>query len=389
VRNAIKAASLMTISLPLPVEIVSKSAQLDVAVQAMAGSQAIALDTESNSFHHYPEQLCLIQIATRHKVHIIDTISLKELLPLKGVLVDDSIEKVVHGADYDIRSLDRHYGFRIRNLYDTNIAARFAGITQFGLAALIKDLLGVTIHKSKRLQRTDWGRRPLSADALDYAITDVRYLLTLRETLDQRLQTLGRTAWVAEECSRLEEVRYTEPNLETAYLSIKGAKNLDGCSLAILQSLFLFREKEARRQRRPPFFVIPDAALIHLAISPTATLSEVPGLGHTGLQRLGRGLQQALRNGLTASPIHRPPLMTAERVSQEQTQRLSRLKAWRASLSSTHSLDPSLLWPTASLERLAKAPGTIDVELISTNIRRWQRDHFASSLHAYLESLPS
>ena len=378
----------MTVSLPLPVEIVSQSAQLDVAVQAMAGSRAIALDTESNSFHHYPEQLCLIQIATRHKVHIIDTISLKELAPLKEVLVDDSIKKVVHGADYDIRSLDRHYGFRIRNLYDTNIAARFAGITQFGLAALIKDLLGVTIHKSKRLQRADWGRRPLSAEALDYATTDVRYLLALRETLDQRLQALGRTAWVAEECARLEEVRYTAPNLETAYLSVKGAKNLDGCGLAILQSLFLFREKEARRQRRPPFFVIPDAALIYLATSPTATLSEVPGLGQTGLQRFGRGLQQALRDGLAAPPIHRPPPMTAERVSHEQIQRLSRLKAWRASLSATLSLDPTLLWPTASLERLAKAPDTLGVELTSANIRRWQRDHFASSLHAYLESLP-
>ncbi len=378
----------MTVSLPLPVEIVSQSAQLDVAVQGMAGSRAIALDTESNSFHHYPEQLCLIQIATRHKVHIIDTISLKELAPLKEVLVDDSIKKVVHGADYDIRSLDRHYGFRIRNLYDTNIAARFAGITQVGLAALIKDLLGVNIHKSKRLQRADWGRRPLPADALDYAITDVRHLLALRETLDQRLQSMGRTAWVAEECARLEEVRYTAPNLETAYLSVKGAKNLDGCGLAILQSLFLFREKEARRQRRPPFFVIPDAALISLATSPTETLSEVPGLGQTGLQRFGRGLQQALRDGLAAPPIHRPPPMTAERVSHEQIQRLSRLKAWRASLSATLSLDPSLLWPTASLERLAKAPDTLGVELTSANIRRWQRDHFASSLHAYLESLP-
>jgi ribonuclease D len=378
----------VNISLPLPVEIVSQSVQLDVAVQAMADSRAIALDTESNSFHHYPEQLCLIQIATLHKVYIIDTISLKELVPLKGVLVDDSIEKVVHGADYDIRSLDRHYGFPIRNLYDTNIAARFVGITQFGLAALLKDLLGITIHKSKRLQRTDWGRRPLSADALDYAITDVRHLLALRETLDQRLQALGRTAWVAEECSLLEAVRYTEPNLETAYLSIKGAKNLDGRSLAILQSLFLFREKEARRQHRPPFFVIPDAALISLATSPRATLSEVPGLRQTGLRRFGIGLQQALRDGLIASPIHRPPTMTAKRLSQEQTQRLSRLKAWRASLSATLSLDPSLLWPTVSLERLAKAPGTLDVEFMSTNIRRWQRDQFASSLHAYLESLP-
>jgi len=378
----------MTVSLQLPVEIVSQSTQLDVAVQGMADSRAIALDTESNSFHHYPEQLCLIQIATRHKVHIIDTISLKELAPLKEVLVDDSIKKVVHGADYDIRSLDRHYGFRICNLYDTNIAARFGGITQLGLAALIKDLLGVTIHKSKRLQRADWGRRPLSAEALDYASTDVHHLLALREALDQRLQALGRTAWVAEECARLEEVRYTAPNLETAYLSVKGANNLDGCGLAILQSLVLFREEEARRQRRPPFFVIPDAALISLATSPTAVLPKVPGLGPTGSQRFRRGLQQALRDGLAASPIHRPPPTMAERASHEQIQRLSSLKAWRASLSATLSLDPTLLWPTASLERLSKAPDTLGVELTSADIRRWQRDHFASSLHAYLESLP-
>jgi len=376
----------VTVSLPLPVEIVSQSAQLDVAVQGMVGSLAIALDTESNSFHHYPEQVCLIQIATRNKVHIIDTISLKDLAPLKEVLVDDSIMKVIHGADYDIRSLDRHYGFRIHNLYDTNLAARFAGITQVGLAALVKDVLGVSIHKSKRLQRADWGRRPLSAEALDYATTDVRHLLALRETLDQRLQALGRTAWVAEECARLEEVRYTAPDLETAYLSVKGAKNLDGCGLAILRSLFLFREEEARRQHRPLFFVMPDVTLISLATSPTAALSEVPGLGQAGLQRFGRGLQQALRDGLAAPPIHRPPPMTAERVSHKQIQRLSRLKAWRASLSATLSLDPTLLWPTASLERLAKAPDTLGVEITSANIRRWQRDHFASSLHAYLES---
>lgn len=376
----------MTVSLSLPFDVVSQSAQLAIAVQGMVGSPAIALDTESNSFYRYPEQLCLIQIATRNKVHIIDTISLKDIAPLKEVLADDSIMKIVHGADYDIRSLHRHYGFRIRNLYDTNIAARFAGITQVGLAVLINDLLGVSIHKSKRLQRADWGRRPLSAEALDYAATDVRHLCALRETLDQRLQSLGRTEWVAEECARLEEVRYMAPDLEAAYLSVKGAKNLDGSGLAVLRSLFLFREEEARRQHRPPFFVIPDVALISLATSPTAALSEVPGLGQAGLQRFGRGLQQALRGGLAAPPIHRPPPVTHEHISHEQIQRLSGLKAWRASLSAAISLQPTLLWPTASLERLARAPDTLGVELTSANIRCWQRGHFASSLQNYLES---
>jgi len=375
-----RGGSILTGSLPLPVEIINRSAQLGAAVREMAGSHAIALDTESNSFHHYPEQLCLIQIASGHKVYIIDTISLDDLTPLKEFLADGSIKKVIHGADYDIRSLDRHCGLYIRNLFDTSIAARFTGITRFGLADLTRDLLGITINKSKRLQRADWGRRPLSAEALEYAAADVRYLLAMREVLDQRLQTMGRTAWVDEECARIEEVRYTAPNLETGYLSVKGAKALDERGLAVLRSLFLFREEQARRQHRPPFFVLPDAALVFLAGNPDADLSEVPGLGQTGLNRFGQELQQALRNGIAAPPIRRPRPGKAARVSEEQSRRLSRLKEWRTSLGSRLSLDPSLVWPLASLERLAKVPDTLSIEIASDNIRSWQRDIVASSL---------
>lgn len=377
----------MTSSLPLPVKLVINTAQLDVAIQGMLGLSAIALDTESNSRHHYPEQICLIQIATCNEVQVIDTITLKELEPLRKVLADDSIMKVVHGADYDIRCLDRHYGFHISNLYDTYIAARFAGIIKVGLAALIKDLLGVSIIKSKQLQIADWGRRPLSKDAIDYASTDVLHLFALQKILNQRLQALGRTTWVAEECARLEGVRYTPPDLETAYLSVKGAENLDGRGFAILRSLFLFREGEARHQHRPPFFVMPDAALISLSTTPTTALSAVPGLGRgVGLQRFRQGLQQALRDGLAAPLIQTPAVVSTGLLSPEQQHRLGRLKIWRASLGATLSLDPALLWPTVSLERLAKAPDTFGVEATSSNIRRWQRDQFASSLHGYLKS---
>src|SRR3989338_2107681 len=129
---------IMTVLPPLPVEIVTRAAQLDAAVKAMLGCREIALDTESNNFFRYPEQLCLIQIATRHKVYIIDTIALKGTDALREVLADAAIIKVIHGADYDIRSLDRHYRLHVRNLFDTGIAARFAGATRFGLAALIE-----------------------------------------------------------------------------------------------------------------------------------------------------------------------------------------------------------------------------------------------------------
>ncbi len=365
----------MTALPPLPVEIITQASQLDAAVKAMLVCREIALDTESNSFFRYPEQLCLIQIATRDKVYIIDTIVLQEIAPLETVLADAAIGKVVHGSDYDIRSLDRHYGFRIRGLFDTGVAARFAGATRFGLAALTEDLLHVTIPKSKQLQRADWGRRPLSAEALDYAASDVRYLFTLQEILTGRLQSLGRAEWAAEEFFRLEEIKYIPPDPETAYLSVKGAGDLDGRGLAILRSLCLFREGEARRQHRPHFYIVPDASLISIAMNP----------GQAEVQRIGNGFQQALREGLAAPLVSRPSV-EYERMTPEQFQRLGRLKAWRMSLGDSLSLDPSLLWPMASLERLARAPDTLDAEMASAGIRRWQRDRFAAALGACLES---
>jgi ribonuclease D len=373
----------LTISQNIPTEIVSEPAQLVSAVQAVGCFRSMAVDTESNSFHRYPEQLCLIQIATPERAYVIDTIAMAPR-PLRDVLGNPAIMKIIHGADYDVRSLDRHYGFHIANLYDTSVAARFAGIARFGLADLIRELLGVTIEKSKRLQLTDWGRRPLSAEALDYAVTDVTYLLDLQGTLSKRIQRLGRTVWVAEECSRVEAVRYSEPDAETAFFSMKGAKDLDGRGLAVLRSLVTFREDEARRQRRPPFHIVPDFALVSLAGNPTARSQDIPGLGEAALYKYGRGILEAIRAGLAAAPVARPT-STFERPDREQVLRLKRLKAWRTSLGVSLALDPSLIWPAVSLERLAKAPATLDAEIASPDVRRWQREQFAASLRSYLK----
>jgi ribonuclease D len=366
-------------------EIIVNTAQLNNAVTEMADATAIALDTESNSLHHYPEQLCLIQIATRKKVYVIDTIILKNIEPLRKILADNAVMKVIHGADYDIRSVDRHCGFRIRNLYDTYIAARFAGMTDVGLAALLRDLLGVSIEKIKRLQTADWGRRPLSVEAVDYAASDVRHLHRLQEILDKKLDALGRKTWAAEEFSRLEEIRYTPPDLKNAYLAVKGNDILDGGGLAVLCRIFQFREEEAVRQHRPPFFIMPDHVLVTLAASPKADLSEIPGLGR-GLPRFTQGLQQALQEGLAAPPIPRPVFIYMEPMNSAQLHRLSRLKAWRASIASHLALDPSIIWPTPSLQRLAREPDTFDVEVKSSNVRRWQCEQFAISLNEYLKT---
>ena len=368
----------------LPVEVIHQSGQLFAAIKEMANSGAIAVDTEANSRHRYPEQLCLIQLATPNKIIIIDTILLREIGPLKDILHNASIIKVFHTAEYDIRSLNRHFGFQIRGVFDTAIAAQFMGITQFGLANLIKNLLRITMEKSTRLQKADWGRRPLSTEALEYAANDVRYLLELSELLDVKLKELGRTSWVTEECTKLEELRYEPKDPNTTYLSVKGAGKLNGTSLSVLEALFQFREKEALRHRRPPQYIISDSTLVHLAENPESDLSKIPGLGQGGLKRYGMGLERASKKGLASPPIYRNK---PERMGAKEQERLKRLKVWRTSISASLSLDPSLIWPTVSLERISMAPNTLDIELKSGDIRHWQHEHFASSLSGFLDSL--
>ncbi len=368
---------------PLSVETITSGDRLAAAVQAMRLEPAIALDTESNSFFRYPEQLCLVQIATSRAVAIIDPIALGEVTPLKEMLANSAVQKVLHGADYDVRSLDRAWGSRMVNLYDTNIAARFAGMTQLGLASLAEVLLGVKLNKEKRLQRADWGRRPLSSEALEYAASDVRHLLAIRDLLEERLRLLGRTAWVVEECARLEGVRYEPPDPETAFLTTKGSRDLSPRGLAVLRALHAFREREALRRGRPPFHVLGDSTLVHLAAKPEAELAETPGLSTAVLQRLGHSLREAISEGMGAPPFHRPPPSRPreDRLTQEQMSRLQKLKAWRSALGERLSMDPSLLWPMAGLQQLAREPGA---ELAAPEVRTWQRQEFEGSLRAVL-----
>ena len=373
----------MTSVQPTPFELVTDAPRLASVLQALSRDRRIVLDTESDGFHRYPEQLCLIQLAIQDRLYIVDPLAIGDMGPLGQVLGDEGIEKVLHAADYDIRCLDREWGFRIRNLYDTSIAARFTGMNKLGLATVVQELLGSTPPKEKRLQRADWSLRPLSAEALEYAAGDVRYLLALRELLGERLESLGRTEWVAEECARLAEVRHTAPDMETAFLSMKGSGVLDGKGLAVLKALCAFREAEARSRGVPPFRVLADKTLLILAGDPAVDMDTVPGLSRGVLRRMGRGLHRALGEGINAPRVRRPRKARVLPVAGE-AERLQGLKAWRSNEGERLGLDPALLWPMPSLERLARAPETLEAELGAPEVRRWQGRHIAPALRAYL-----
>ena len=378
---------LIAISVTAPLEMITTDRELSEVVEAALREPQIALDTEGNSFFRYPEQLCLVQLATPTRVWVIDPLEVGDMSPLGRLLVDPRVTILAHGADYDVRSLDREWGYRIRGLYDTTIAARFVGMEHFGLGALAEELLGITLPKDKRLQRADWSLRPLSQEALEYAAGDVRHLMALRDILDEKIEGLGRAAWVAEECQRIEQVQYVAPDPETAFLSTKGSGALDLKGLAVFKELIAYREGEARKKGLPPFRILPDSALLHLAAHPKDELADAPGLNEGGIQRYGRGLREAISTGTGKPPVYRPR-MSVGRPTAEQAARLKKLKQWRVREATRLRLDQSLVWSAVSLERLSRTPGGLEQEVDAPEVRRWQWDELGASLRACLTELP-
>src|SRR5207302_6585686 len=187
----------------------------------------VAVDTEAASFHRYHDRIFLIQLSSPSRTEIIDPLAVADLSPVGRLLADAKVEKTFHDADYDLRVLDRDYGFRAVHLFDTRIAAQLAGEPAIGLAALLEKYLGVKLQKEH--QKADWSIRPLTPPMLAYAAADTRFLLALRDALEQRLNALGRLPWAVEEFKQLESLRWTGPvsgggGEEEAYLRLKGAK---------------------------------------------------------------------------------------------------------------------------------------------------------------------
>ena len=373
------------------VELITAQSRFAGVAVLLARQSSLAFDLESNGFHRYPERVCLLQVSVPGQVFLIDPLAIDDLSALGEILADPSVEKIFHSADYDVRSLDRDWGFEINGLFDTSIAAAFVGEPRLGLESVTEALLGITLGKSKRLQRADWSLRPLNAESRKYAAQDVLHLFELRSALDARLLELGRREWVDEECVRLSKVRFKTPDVEFAYLGMKGARPLDGRALAVLKFLYSFRDDEARRRDRPPFKVVSDAVLVELAASSGADLAGVKGIGRYAFPPASKGLRRAIEDGLAAPAVRRPasahtigpPLSRADRVRAKD--RLVLLKGWRTGLGGRLELDPALLWPAASLTRLAGRPRDLDAELAAPEIRQWQRREFEAELRSFLQ----
>jgi ribonuclease D len=359
---------------------------------ALTTADSLAVDLEADGFHRYPEHVALVQIGLPDgRLFIVDPLAVDNLDLLGTVLSDDSKQKILHSADYDIRSFDRDFGFDLVGLFDTAIAAQFCGSERTGLGNVLAEYLDIHVPKPKRLQRLDWSLRPLPQEALAYAAGDVAHLHELHDALAARLTELGRTSWVAEECGRQEQVAYTPPDPpEVAYLSVRGARKLSGRSLAVLREVFLFREEEAVRIGQPPYRVMTNQALISLAGDPTANLGQIKGIRRSTLADARERLEQAVERGLQAEPVKLERHRGRNPWTPELRQRLGELKSWRNMESERLQLDRGVVWPAGHLDQLALNPGTPSRDLDSGEprlVREWQWLHLGPSLEEYRRSV--
>lgn len=294
----------------------------------------MAVDLEANSLYSYRERICLVQIATAEEIFIIDPLSESfELAPLQDLFANPSVEKVFHAADYDLMLLKSRYGWDVHNLFDTMVAARVLGLKQLGLAGLLEQLLNVRIDK--KYQRADWGKRPLRPEYLAYAANDTRFLLPLRDLLEQRLLESDRWLEAQSMFQTMTLVNPVQRDFDPdRFRRITGAHQLTPRGQAILRELYIFRDQEARKRDMPPFKVINDGILVRLA-KVTENGAAIPvgeKLFRQQHARFGNALTQALQRGLE-NPLPARSRKSRSSMFQQNgngfTARMELLLTWR------------------------------------------------------------
>lgn len=368
-------------------ELIQEREDFHALVEALAREPRIAIDTESNSLHAYRERVCLMQFSTPQRDYVVDVLALDDVSDLGSVFESQKIEKIFHAAEYDIICLRRDYGFAVNNIFDTMQAGRILGRKMAGLDRLLEEKFGVKVNK--RLQKADWGARPLQRELLEYASLDTHYLIALRDILERELREKGLFE-LAQEDFRLAAAHYAGGNRgrseSPSWERLRGRRDLSPQELAILKELLDWRELAAERLDRPPFKVMGDDKLIEIARLRPASPAELSnaGLSARQLGQWGDQLLEAVARGLSNPPVQRKRSNMPDPVYMK---RLELLKEWRKKAAAAMDVESDVVLPRALLLEIAER-GAQDVNAIM-DVSPWRKQRFGEQISAALQSHPS
>lgn len=372
--------------------LVAHPSALSEARERLAGVSRVAVDCEAAGFHRYSDRLCLVQVCTASEVLLFDPLALDPAPVLGPILEDPQVQVVMHGADYDLRLLERDQGIRVRGLFDTQVAALLLGKPAVGLAALVEAHLGVTLPKEH--QKADWAQRPLPEAMLAYAAQDTVHLLPLADRLEAELRALGRRRWAEEEFQILETTRWETEKVDPL-TRVKGARHLDPRAATALRAALQWRDRLARERDRAPFRVVHDAVLLAVVLDPPPTpaaLAVVPGFPPALAKSHGEELLEILGrvNRLPPCALVPYPRSTPEsrgRPTPEEQALEDRLRELRAAQAVIVGIDRGVLLPNHQIARIARArPATLEDLAEVAGMRKWQLEILGEGILAALRA---
>ena len=378
----------------MEIRYVDDSEGLEAVRSILGAANRIALDCEAAGYHRYTDRLCLVQLTTEGQTYLLDPLKIDLEPALRPVLEDPAVEVMMHGADFDVRLLDRDLGISVTGLFDTQIAASLLGVEALGLSSLVDNRLG--IHLSKKYQKADWAQRPLPAPMREYAAHDTTYLAALSECLREELVESDRLEWALEEFHEMEKVRFDEPNGQEPVLRIKQARELEPREVDRLREALAWRDRLGRELDRALFRVAGDSVLVEAARRNPASVSqlaELKGMGRALAHQWGQDLLIRFRDvdlrskdQLVGYPMgHVSPNGSGRRPSPEVEARMARLKAVRNECAEALGVGRGTLLSNAVLKLIAESPPTCAEEVASVGgIRRWQAELLADDLIASL-----
>jgi len=348
--------------------VIDNDSKLAALLPKLRAAQWLALDTEADSLHAYPEKVCLLQISITGSDLLVDPLAKINLEPLFEEF--NSHELIFHAADYDLRLLEKHHQFRPSAIFDTMLAARLLGELQFGLSALVKKFLGVKLDKGS--QKADWAQRPLTERMVIYARNDTHYLKPLADKLKLELQRKNRLAWHQESCARLIEdcTRQQMPDADLVW-RVKGSSVLGRPALAVLRELWRWREKEALAYCRPPFFVLSHERMVDIADAAAARQPFENILPPKMSPRRRETLLEAVKAGLAVAADKQPEVLRHKfhRPSEAEFRRFRELEKIRDAHAHRLGIDPTLIASKATIGDLARNWDKHAPELMG-----WQRE---------------
>jgi ribonuclease D len=321
-------------------QLVTDDKTLARVVETLSSEPEYGLDTEFMAEKTYYPQLCLVQLAWKGGVALVDPF-VCDVRALTALL-DGPATMVTHAGGADLPIIERACGARPRHLFDTQLAAGFVGLGQPSLVSLVHSVLDVRLDKGDQL--ADWTRRPLTASTRRYAAGDVVHLLPLAEALRARIAELARTDWVAAETEVLLQVPGRDADPDTAWWRIKGARSLRGRRAGIAQAVAAWRERRAQETDRPPRFVLSELALAAIVQRPPSTADDLARIRGAGSlpRSVARGIREAVAQGeaMDRADLREPPRHGDDPALDAA---VGLLTGWAAQVAAGEHLDARLL----------------------------------------------